>query len=61
MFNYNFDFICLLDIISNKFIIESFKKRHIEVLIYGVISNNEDAIYIIDDNKLKDLAKIEQF
>ena len=59
--NYDFDFICLLDIISNKFIIESFKKRHIEVLIYGVISNNEDAIYIIDDNKLKDLAKIEQF
>ena len=55
--NYDFDFICLLDIISNNFVINSFKKRNIEVLIYGVINNTEDATYIIDDNKLKSLAK----
>ena len=55
--NYDFDFICLLDIISNDYILNSFKKRNIEVLIYGVINTIEDAIYIVDDNKLKKLAK----
>ena len=50
--NYDFDFICLLDIISNNFVINSFKKRNIEVLIYGVINTLDDAIYIIDDIKL---------
>ena len=55
--DYDFDFICLLDIISNNFIINSFKKRNIEVLIYGVINTLEDATYIIDDKKLKDLDK----
>ena len=59
--NYDFDFICLLDIISNNFVIDSFKKRNIEVLIYGVIDILEDATYIIDDNKLKGLAKYKQF
>ena len=59
--NYDFDFICLLDIISNNFVINSFKKRNIEVLIYGVINNTEDATYIIDDNKLKSLAKLKHF
>ena len=59
--DYDFDFICLLDIISNNFIINSFKKRNIEVLIYGVINNTEDATYIIDDNKLKSLAKLKHF
>lgn len=56
--NYDFDFICLLDIISNNFVIERLKKRNIEVLIYGVIDILEDATYIIDDNKLKGLAKL---
>ena len=59
--NYDFDFICLLDIISNNFVIDSFKKRNIEVLIYGVIDILEDATYIIDDNKLKGLDKYKQF
>ena len=56
--NYDFDFMCLLDIISNNFVIERLKKRNIEVLIYGVIDILEDATYIIDDNKLKGLAKL---
>lgn len=55
--SYDFDFICLLDIVSNNFIINSFKKRNIDVLIYGVIDILEDATYIIDDNKLKYLDK----
>ena len=38
--------------------IERLKKRNIEVLIYGVIDILEDATYIIDDNKLKGLAKL---
>ena len=51
--DYSFDFICLLDAISNNLVIESFKKRNIEVLIYGVINPDQDLTYIIDDNKLK--------
>ncbi len=50
---YNFDFICLLDIIANDYVIESFKKRNIDVLIYGVIDDNRNLTYIIDDYKLK--------
>ena len=50
--DYNFDFICLLDAISNNLVIESFKKRGIDVLIYGVINPDQDLTYIIDDNKL---------
>ena len=50
---YNFDFICLLDVINKKVIADSFKKRKIEVIIYGVIDIKEDSIYIIDDEKLK--------
>ncbi len=50
--NYNYDFICLLDFFSNKYIIESFKKRNIDVIIYGVIDANKDLTYIIDDIKL---------
>ena len=50
---YNFDFICLLDVINKKVIVDSFKKRKIEVIIYGVIDIKEDSIYIIDDEKLK--------
>ena len=51
--DYNFDFICLLDIIANDYVIESFKKRNIDVLIYGVIDDNRNLTYIIDDYKLK--------
>lgn len=50
---YNFDFICLLDIIANDYVIESFKKRNIDILIYGVVNDNRNLTYIIDDYKLK--------
>lgn len=50
--DYNFDFICLLDIIASKTVIESFKKRNIEVIIYGVINIEHNLTYIIDDYKL---------
>ena len=49
---YDFDFICLLDVISNNLIVESFKKRNIAVLIYGTIYPNQNLTYIIDDEKL---------
>lgn len=51
--DYNYDFICLLDAISSNIVIESFKKRNIEVLIYGVINPTQNLTYIIDDNKLR--------
>lgn len=51
--DYNYDFICLLDVISSNIVIESFKKRNIEVLIYGVINPTQNLTYIIDDNKLR--------
>ena len=51
--DYNFDFICLLDIIANDYVIESFKKRNIDILIYGVVNDNRNLTYIIDDYKLK--------
>lgn len=51
--DYNFDFICLLDVIATDYVIESFKKRNIDVLIYGVIDDNRNLTYIIDDYKLK--------
>ena len=50
--DYNFDFICLLDVISNDLVIKSFEKRNIEILIYGTIKPDKDLTYIIDDNKL---------
>lgn len=50
--NYDFDFICLLDVISTEVVIKSFEKRNIEVIIYGVIEVNKNLTYIIDDCKL---------
>ena len=50
--DYNFDFICLLDAFSSNLIIESFKKRNIDVLIYGTIKPNQNLTYIIDDYKI---------
>ena len=49
---YNYDFICLLDIVASNKVISSFKKRNIEVIIYGVIKVTNDLTYIIDDYKL---------
>ncbi len=50
---YNFDFICLLDIIATDYVITSFQKRNIEVLIYGTITPSKNLTYIIDDKDLK--------
>ena len=50
--DYNYDFICLLDIVASNKVISSFKKRNIEVIIYGVIKVTNDLTYIIDDYKL---------
>ena len=50
--DYNYDFICLLDIVASNNVISSFKKRNIEVIIYGVIKVTNDLTYIIDDYKL---------
>ncbi len=58
--DYNYDFICLLDAISSNIVIESFKKRNIEVLIYGVINPTQNLTYIIDDNKLRSAIKSEK-
>ena len=49
---YEFDFICLLDAIASDYIINSFKKRNIKVIIYAVINANKNYTYIIDDYKL---------
>lgn len=49
--DYNFDFICLLDVISSDFILSSFKKRGIDVIIYGTIKIDKNLTYIIDDEK----------
>lgn len=51
--SYNLDFICLLDLIASNSIIESFKKRGIEVIIYGVIKVKKDLLCIVDDHKFR--------
>lgn len=50
--DYDLDFICLLDGISSDYIINNFKKRGIEVIIYGTIKIKKDVKYIVDDYKL---------
>ena len=50
--NYNYDFICLLDIIATNKIIDNFKKRGIDVIIYGTIKLSKNLTYIVDDCKL---------
>lgn len=51
--SYNLDFICLLDLITNNLILNSFKKRNIEVIIYGVINIKDDVLCIVDDYKFR--------
>lgn len=51
-YDYDLDFICLLDGISSDYIINNFKKRGIEVIIYGTIKIKKDVKYIVDDYKL---------
>lgn len=50
--DYNLDFICLLDIVANDIIVANFKKRGIDVIIYGTIKIKKDVKYIIDDYKM---------
>lgn len=50
--DYDLDFICLLDGITNDYIINNFEKRGIEVIIYGTIKIKKDVKYIVDDYKL---------
>lgn len=50
--DYNLDFICLLDIVANDIIVAIFKKRGIDVIIYGTIKIKKDVKYIIDDYKM---------
>lgn len=52
--NYDLDFICLLDVINSKIVMNSFKKRGIDVIIYGVNKVSGDYTYIIDDCKIKE-------
>lgn len=51
-FDYDLDFICLLDGIANDYIINNFEKKGIEVIIYGTIKIKKDVKYIVDDYKL---------
>ena len=51
--NYDLDFICILDVINSEVIMDSFKKRGIDVIIYGVNKVSGDYTYIIDDCKIK--------
>lgn len=50
--DYNLDFICLLDIVAKDIIVANFKKRGIDVIIYGTIKIKKDVKYIIDDYKM---------
>lgn len=50
--DYNLDFICLLDIVASDIIVANFKKRGIDVIIYGTIKIKKDVKYIIDDYKM---------
>ena len=51
--NYNYDFICLLDAVATNLVIDSFKERNIEVIIYGTIKLDKNLTYIVDDCKFK--------
>ena len=60
--DYDLDFICLLDVIANDYIINNFEKKGIEVIIYGTIKIKKDVKYIVDDYKLwKYIIKINEF
>ena len=49
--NYNYDFICLLDAVATNLVVDNFKKRNIEIIIYGTIKLDKNLTYIIDDCK----------
>ena len=50
-YNYDLDFICLLNVLANEKVLNYFKKKNIEVIIYGVKNVNKNLTYIVDDNK----------
>lgn len=50
-YNYDLDFICLLNVLANEKVLDYFKKKNIEVIIYGVKNVNKNLTYIVDDNK----------
>ena len=50
-YNYDLDFICLLNVLANAKVLDYFKKKNIEVIIYGVKNVNKNLTYIVDDNK----------
>lgn len=56
--DYDYDFICLLNNLTTKEIIENYQKKGIEVFIYGVINEEKDLIhkntyYIVDHEPSK--------
>ncbi len=50
-YNYDLDFICLLNVLASDKVLNYFKSKNIEVIIYGVKNVNKNLTYIIDDNK----------
>lgn len=50
-YNYDLDFICLLNLLASDKVLNYFKSKNIEVIIYGVKNVNKNLTYIIDDNK----------
>ena len=52
--DYNLDFICLLNNLTTPHLIKEYQKRNVEVLLYGVINEDddlwyEDGTYIVDE------------
>ncbi len=43
--NYPYDFICLLNNLVTKQIIQNYQKKNIEVFLYGVLNEDKDLIY----------------
>ena len=52
-YDYNLDFICLLDSFTTSKIVDYFLKRNIDVIIYGSNKINKNVKYIVDDVKVK--------
>lgn len=50
--DYNLDFICLLGGIATSYVIDTFTKKGIEVIIYGTSKVKKDVKYIVDDIKM---------
>ncbi|MBE6160732.1 MAG: hypothetical protein E7158_00725 [Firmicutes bacterium] len=54
---YKYDFVCLLDRITSKNVLNKYSQTNIEVFIYGILDGklkyNNNVFYIINDNILK--------